>query len=278
METCIPLGLEFYVSAKKFGDIEAHSYYLSEEMFQFNSEYEDLRTFNYLKPRLEHRFIYAYPIWRTTDQIDEYQIDIGKNKNIRYYGILPTSVDIELSLRGGVDHTMSTFVSNRIEDYISENEPYLENIQYYGDSLRFRTYNTVFKIGAIFQRKIATRFDTRIDGNDYHAASYKTEGFYVDLSFLVTGGNSEVDVEYGYFNNGNVLDYQQKTESLSARTLFKKRPIGVAVGYKQYVVGRSVGLPMRIRGEAGFQPGYFPTFKSSFYANVGFGIGIGTWN
>lgn len=273
VENRIPLGLEFFSSTRKYGDIEAHVYYLAEG---FETE-KGFARFGANRIPMEYRFIYAYPMLRQTRRISEYRIDLGKSGKTRYYAVLPVNVDIEFSLRGGYDYVMGSFQSAGIETFLSKQHSWVHTIDRYEGQQVFRTFNGALKIGAIFQQKIATRFDTNVEGYQFRAAKYQTQGIYGDISILVNSDSYQTDVSYGHFtpnNNpwGSGYDSNYEIRSLGFKDLFKKRLIGGAIGYKYFVQGKSVGLGYRLRAEVGIQPGYFPSSFSGFYSKIGVGI------
>ena len=275
-ETFIPVGLDLFYSTRNFGTIDANFYYLTEG-FLFGDKKKFNRTFNASELRFDGSFVYAFPIWRKTAQIDQFQMNIGQKNRNNYIAILPTNVDIEFAVRGGLAYELNSFYSQRVDHFIQDQyttNSYSEN---FGGNIRFRSLNTTAKFGAIFQRRVATRFNTQIDGNNFYSSIYQTKGVYFDILILMRPDRTQEKVGVIYENEsplGSTFSYEELF--LSQTDLFQRRLMGATIGYKYRVTGKSSGLTLRLDAEFGFLPGYFPDVKSSLKANLGVGIGFGT--
>lgn len=242
----MPVGPELSVSNSRTGNIES---YLS---FLIPTTFGGLQKgFNSKKPRIEARFIYEYPVWKRREMIERFQMYIGRIENMNYYGILPTAVDIDFSLRGGVDVNFNSFYGG----FTAPNGNF--------EKVSVFAYNTSIKIGGIFQRNLATRFNTQINGINFQSSFYETQGIYFDLAILAIPGNG-TDI------------YDEQYDPISIRDMFQRRIIGGAIGYKRVKYGNTLQAPtFRFRTELGINPGYFPDLKSRVCIRFGVGIGLG---
>lgn len=270
--TRIPVGLELTTFSKNWGDIEGFFYYLTDG-FEFNES--NTSTFNFERKRFDYRFTYSYPVWRTTEQIDKFQLYLGKNDKYAYYGIFPTYVDIDLSIRGGIDHGLSTFISDAAEVFINKEVPNVFSYDGLYGNVLYYTQNTSLKAGLIFQRKLATRLNAKIDGRLHQGVHYEQQGVYLDIAVLLTPERATESVRVYYYDTSSASNLDEKVFELSPEQLFDRIPVGFSLGYKFAKSSKSSFLSTRFRVECGVTPGYFPTLKSALYARIGFGIGFG---
>jgi hypothetical protein len=229
------VGLDLNVSTANIGVMEfSYTQLFNYKRVDESADYVLPRTSNY---ESDIKVMYNYPLISSLERIERKSINIGRYKRTHYTGYLPMNIKVDVALRAGYDKS--------VYRYAPDIYSWIEQVSH------------SMKVGVIFQRRLATTFNTTIEGRDYKAAEFENQGIYLDASIMVNNRMSD-------------SEYLLPTTSAS----LKKNPIGLALGYK-FVVNYENLRSFNLQAELGVAPGSHIKYLNGGYVKLKLGVGLG---